>query len=113
VSQLDNLDEEIQIARALRDSLFAERESIEALPPAQQATLFAGLIDRIDNPGGTYAAGVTLSSLAPWAIVAASYTEIGPVGSGPNPLFRMALPFAPLGWIIRRRQQRARERGSS
>jgi hypothetical protein len=30
--------------------------------------------------------------------------------SGPNPLFRMALPFAPLGWIIRRRQQRARER---
>jgi hypothetical protein len=34
------------------------------------------------------------------------------VGSpGPNPLFRLgALPFAPLAWIIRRRQIRARER---
>jgi hypothetical protein len=45
VNHLDNLDEEIQIARALRDSLFAEREAIEALPPAQQARIF----DRIEN----------------------------------------------------------------
>jgi hypothetical protein len=42
--KLDSLDEEINIARALRDSLFAERESIEALAPAQQERLF----DRIE-----------------------------------------------------------------
>jgi hypothetical protein len=43
--QLDNVDEELRGARALRDSLFAERESIEALTPDQQATLF----DRIEE----------------------------------------------------------------
>jgi hypothetical protein len=42
---LDSLDEEIGIARGLRDGLLAERESIEALTPAQQERLFA----RIEN----------------------------------------------------------------
>lgn len=32
--------------------------------------------------------------------------------AGPNPLFRMALPFAPLAWIIRRRQILERKRNA-
>jgi hypothetical protein len=38
---LDNFDEEIRVARALRDSLLAEREAIEALTSDQQQRLFA------------------------------------------------------------------------
>lgn len=43
--QLDDVEEEIRIARALRDSLIEERESIEALTPDQQQRLFA----RVDH----------------------------------------------------------------
>jgi hypothetical protein len=45
MSDLDNVDEELRVARALRDSMFAEREAIERLSPAQQERLFA----RVEN----------------------------------------------------------------
>ena len=45
MSDLYNVEEELQIARALRDSFFAEREAIQRLSPAQQQKLFA----RIEN----------------------------------------------------------------
>ena len=38
---LDNVEAELRIARNLRNSLFAEREAIERLTPAQQQRIFA------------------------------------------------------------------------
>jgi hypothetical protein len=50
-----NVDEELQIARALRDALFAEREAIERLSPDRQRRIFAriekilGLLEKIES----------------------------------------------------------------
>ena len=41
VNGLDNVDEELRVARALRDALFAEREHIQRLSPDRQKRIFA------------------------------------------------------------------------
>jgi hypothetical protein len=48
VKGADNVDEELQIARALRDSLFAEREAIERLSPDRQQRIFARIEKILD-----------------------------------------------------------------
>jgi hypothetical protein len=48
MSDLDNVEEELRIARALRDSTFAERDAILRLSPAQQQKLFARIEEILD-----------------------------------------------------------------
>jgi hypothetical protein len=40
--------------------------------------------DRIDSPGGTYAAGVTYGGTTNWIMAAASYTEASGVSTNPD-----------------------------
>lgn len=52
---LDNVDEELHLARALRNALFAEREAIERLSPDRQQRIFAyvekilDLLEKLEN----------------------------------------------------------------